>query len=121
MFRKSFLIAYAVASVAFVSSPASAADKDLGNLNKDKVDGICGEKGGTTWATPDGNNYGCGYEGGGGIICDKETGCLEITRSVPDSDKPWGLAGLLGLVGLLGLTRRRRHRSNHDVGTNGRV
>jgi hypothetical protein len=106
MLRKSILVAVSIASIGLVSAPAQAKDVDKGKLSPTKVEGICGEKDGTYFANPDGSNYGCGYKGGGGILCDKDTGCLETTREQDDRDFPWGLAGLLGLIGLVGLTRR---------------
>lgn len=123
MFRKTLLIGFAIASMAVATQPASAKERDLGNLAKDddKLIGICGNHDAEVWVSPDGNNWGCGYKGGGGVLCDKDTGCLEETRTAPDTDEPWGLAGLIGLLGLLGLTRRRRHGRNHDTSPDGRV
>ena len=109
MLRKSILIAVSFASIGVLSAPAHAKDVDKGKMTPDAVEGVCGEKGGTFFKNPDGSNYGCGYKGGGGILCDKETGCLETTREQDDRDVLWGPAGLLGLIGLLGLlglTRR---------------
>jgi hypothetical protein len=108
MLRQSILIAFAFASIAFNAQAANAKDKDLGKQSQTRVEGICGEKGGTYFSNPEGTNYGCGYKGGGGILCDKDTGCLETTRTQEPSDKPWGLIGLLGLAGLLGLSGRNR-------------
>lgn len=107
MLRKSVLIGCAFASIGF-SQAASAKDTDIGKKSATQVEGICGEKGGTFFKNPDGSNYGCGYSGGGGILCDKDTGCLETTRTQPAGDRPWGLLGLLGLAGLLGLRGRDR-------------
>ena len=110
MFRKSILILFTCASMALAGQPASAKERDLGKLaaGSDKLVGLCNENNGKAWANPEGTNWGCGYEGGGGIICDKDTGCMEVTRTAPGPDKLWGLVGLLGLAGLLGLTRRNR-------------
>lgn len=109
MLRKSILIVFAFASIAFDGQAANAEDKDLGKQSPTRVEGICGEKGGTYFANPDGSNWGCGYKGGGGILCDKDTGCLESTRTQEPADTPWGLIGLLGLAGLLGLKGGRRN------------
>jgi len=105
MLRKSILIAFSFGSIGLLSAPAHAKDVDKGKLSTTKVEGICGEKDGTYFQSPDGNNYGCGYKGGGGILCDKDTGCLETTREY-DSHLPWGAIGLLGLLGLAGIMRR---------------
>lgn len=110
MLRKSILAAFAFASIASISQPASAEDKDLGKLSTTKVEGLCGNKDGTYFQSPDGNNYGCGYKGGGGILCDKETGCLETTSKREAIDPRWGLLGLLGLAGLLAFRRSDRDR-----------
>jgi hypothetical protein len=107
------------AALLFVSGPAAAADKNIGYKSPTQTEGICGEKDGTYWQTPDGSSWGCGYKGGGGIMCDQggkdpksgqtiPPGCLETTRTAPSSDIPWHLAGLLGLLGLLGLANRER-------------
>ena len=106
MLRKSVLLAFGFASL-FVSQAANAEDKDLGKQSATRIEGICGEKDGTFFSNPDGSNYGCGYKGGGGILCDKDTGCLETTGKA--SPRPWGLLGLLGLTGLLGLRSRERN------------
>ena len=108
MLRKSILIAASFASIGFVSAPAQAKDRDLGALAKDsdKLVGLCNAHDGKSWSTQDGSSYGCGYKGGGGIMCDKDTGCLETTREQDDRDLPWGLAGLLGLIGLAGLRQK---------------
>jgi hypothetical protein len=108
MLRKSILIAVSFASIGLAGAPAQAKDRDLGALAKDsdKLVGLCNAHDGKSWSTPDGSSYGCGYKGGGGIMCDKDTGCLETTREQEDRGFPWGLAGLLGLIGLAGLTRR---------------
>lgn len=101
----------AAASLVFVSQPALADTKDLGKLEQgsDKLEGLCGNRDGKNWSTPDGMNYGCSYPGGGGIMCDKETGCMETTREGGSStDRLPGLLGLLGLLGLAGLVSRRR-------------
>jgi MYXO-CTERM domain-containing protein len=97
----------AAASLACDSQPALAKEIDRGKLaaDSDKLVGLCGAHDAKIWVTPDGNNWGCGYKGGGGIFCDKDGGCTETT---PEREVPWGLAGLLGLIGLLGLTTRRR-------------
>src|SRR5678816_1151669 len=79
MLRKSILVAVSIASIGLASAPAQAKDVDKGKLSPTKVEGI---------------------------LCDKDTGCLETTREQDDRDFPWGLAGLLGLIGLVGLTRR---------------
>ncbi len=114
MISKSIVVAVAAGSLLLVSQSARANERDLGNLSNtsDKLVGLCGGHDAEVWTSPDGNNWGCGYKGGGGILCDKDTGCLEETRAAPDSDKPWGLAGLLGLIGLLGLVGRQRLRRN---------
>ena len=103
----------ACGALAFVSQPAIAKDTDVGKLaqGSDKLAGLCGNHDGKMWATPDGSNYGCAYPGGGGIMCDKDTGCLESDGQADRGQEPatpWGLAGLLGLIGLLGLTGRNR-------------
>ena len=109
MLRKSALAAFAFASIGFASQPALAKDVDKGKMKPDAVVGVCGEKGGTFFKSPDGANYGCGYKGGGGILCDKDTGCLETTREQEQDaiDPRWGLIGILGLAGLLGFGRKR--------------
>jgi hypothetical protein len=112
MLRKSALAALAVASVGILSQPAIAKDVDKGKLSTTKVEGICGEKDGTYFQSPDGTNYGCGYKGGGGILCDKDTGCLETTREREPIDPRWGFIGVLGLAGLIGFARRDAGRSS---------
>src|SRR5215208_3239577 len=109
MLRKSIFITCAFTSIALVSEPALAKDKDLGKKTQSEIAGICGQKGGTSFVSPGGANYGCGYEGGGGILCDKKTGCLETTRERDPIDPRWGLLGLLGLAGLIGVRGRDRH------------
>lgn len=111
MLRKSILVAVAFASVGFASQPAAAKDVDKGKMTPDAVEGVCGEKGGTYFKDPDGSNYGCGYKGGGGILCDKDTGCLETTRENEPIDPRWGLIGILGLAGLLAFRRGDRDRA----------
>jgi hypothetical protein len=138
MSRTSFLIVSAVLSIGFLSQSASAKDTDLGKKTASEVKSICDGQGGTYWATPDGNNWGCAKdcgEGTCGIMCDKDTGCLGTTPegrvSTPADDRvligvlngtmlsdggseednkefPWGLLGLLGLAGLFGIKGRVR-------------
>jgi len=112
MARKSILIAFSFASIAVVSAPALAKDTDKGKWSQDKAQGYCDAKeGATSWKSADGANYGCGYKGGGGLMCDKDTGCLESDGQPEPGQKremPWGVAGFLGLIGLFGLTRRGR-------------
>jgi hypothetical protein len=108
MLRKSILAAFAIASIGLAGQPAAAKEVDKGKLTTDAVEGICGEKGGTYFKNPDGSNYGCGYKGGGGILCDKDTGCLETTREKEPIDPRWGFVGVLGLAGLLALRRDGR-------------
>ena len=117
MFRKPLIALFAIVSIGAFSQPAHAEDKDLGNLSTTKVEGLCGDKDGTYFVSPDSNNYGCGYKGGGGILCDKETGCLETTRTggTRGPDDRWGLLGLLGLAGLLTLGNRRRRDADVDI------
>ena len=106
----------AAASIAFVSQPALAKDTAKGKWSADTASGYCGSKEGSTYfESQDGSNYGCSYAGGGGLMCDKETGCLESDGQLDEGQEPldrrspsWGLLGLLGLAGLLGLTNRRR-------------
>jgi hypothetical protein len=101
----------ACAALAFVSQPALAKDTDVGKLaqGSDKLAGLCGNHDGKMWATPDGADYGCAYPGGGGIMCDKDNGCLESDGKEDRREPPpWGLAGLLGLLGLAGLAGRKR-------------
>jgi len=97
----------AAAGIACLGQPASAKEIDRGKLAADseKLKGLCGTHDAEVWTSPDGNNWGCGYKGGGGILCDKDGGCLEETM---EREVPWGLAGLLGVVGLLGLGGRRQ-------------
>jgi hypothetical protein len=109
MLRKSILIAASVFSIGVVSAPALAKDTDKGKWPQDKAQGYCNSKeGSTSWASPDGMQYGCAYKGGGGLLCDKEAGCLENDGKPEKREPPLGLAGLLGLIGLLGLTAARR-------------
>jgi hypothetical protein len=110
MLRKSILAALALTSIGLAGQPANAKDVDKGKLSTTKVESICTDKGGTYFKNPDGSNYGCGYKGGGGILCDKDTGCLETTREQEPIDPRWGLIGIVGLAGLLGLARRREGR-----------
>ena len=114
MKRISILTIAAVVTMGLSSQPAPA--KDIGPRTKDAIEGSCNEKGGTFWKTPDGASYGCGYKGGGGVICDKGGGdvgpwCEETKADERgESRPPWGIAGLLGLIGLLGLASRPRNR-----------
>lgn len=112
MLRKSILVAVSIASIGLSIAPAHSKDVDKGKMTPDAVEGVCGEKGGTFFRNPDGSNYGCGYKGGGGILCDKATGCLETTREQEVPSGSAGLLGLIGLLGLLGLTRRDRAKAN---------
>jgi hypothetical protein len=57
------------------------------------------------WATPDGSNYGCAYPGGGGIMCDKDTGCLE---SDGQADRGAGTGDAVGTGRLAGAHRIAR-------------
>jgi hypothetical protein len=104
----------AAASIALVSAPALAKDTAKGKWDQDAAYGYCAAKEGSTyWHSPDGTSYGCGYKGGGGLMCDKDTGCLESDGQLDEGQQeerevPWGWAGLLGLAGLIGLTGRRR-------------
>lgn len=108
MLRKSIVAALSFASICALAAPAQAKDTDKGKWSQDKAQGYCSAKEGATfWATPDGSDYGCGYKGGGGLMCDKDNGCLESDGKPEKREAPWGLAGLLGLVGLLGLSGRR--------------
>ena len=109
MLRKTLRAAVIASTLLMFSQPAFAEEKDRGMLHPgdDKYEGLCGEHGGTKWQSPDGNNWGCGYKGGGGLMSDKDTGCLEETPSAIDNNK-WGLLGLLGLIGLGGLVGRQR-------------
>ena len=108
--RAAMLIA--CAALAFVSQPALAKDTDLGKLanGSDKLAGLCGNHDGKMWSTPDGADYGCAYPGGGGILCDKDSGCLESDGKADRRELPIGFAGLLGLIGLAGLAGSRRRR-----------
>ena len=109
MLRKFILIMAAIASVGVLGTPAEAKDTDKGKWSQDKAQGYCNSKEGSTfWSTPDGMDYGCGYKGGGGLMCDKETGCLESDGKAEKREVPWGVAGLLGLAGLAGFMRRGR-------------
>lgn len=104
----------ACAALAFAAQPASAKDTAKGKMTPDAAEGVCGEKDGTYFESPDKSNYGCGYKGGGGLLCDKDTGCTESDGIIEEGQEPldrkapWGLLGLLGLAGLLGLNGRKR-------------
>jgi hypothetical protein len=107
---RSCVMLLAAACIAVASQPAQAKEIDRGKLaaNSDKLKGLCGNHDAEVWVTPDGNNYGCGFKGGGGILCDKDGGCVETDGNLEEGQErsaPWGWAGLLGLVGLLGLRR----------------
>jgi MYXO-CTERM domain-containing protein len=108
---KAFMLA-ACAALAFIGQPAIGKDIDRGKLaqGSDKLNGLCGNHDGKMWATPDGANYGCAFPGGGGIMCDKDTGCLESDGKADRREPPTGLLGLLGLAGLIGLAGVRRRR-----------
>jgi hypothetical protein len=109
MLRRSILIATAITSIAVLGAPAQAKDTDKGKWSQDKAQGYCNAKEGSTfWSTPDGNDYGCGYKGGGGLMCDKQNGCLESDGKAERREPLWVFAGLLGLIGLAGLKRRDR-------------
>ncbi len=119
MTRISILTIAALSIAGLGHQPALA--KDIGPRTKDAVEGSCNEKGGTFWATPDGASYGCGYKGGGGVICDKGGGnvgpwCEETKADERGGSRPpWGLAGLLGLIGLAGLVGRPRNRDERTA------
>jgi MYXO-CTERM domain-containing protein len=102
----------ACAALVFVSQPALAKDIDRGKLaqGSDKLAGLCGNHDGKMWATPDGADYGCSFPGGGGILCDKDGGCLESDGKTDTRETPTGLLGLLGLAGLIGLVGVRKRR-----------
>ena len=118
MLRISILTASALILAGFGSARAMA--EDIGPRSKDYIEGKCNEAGGTYWDA--GASWGCGYKGGGGVICDEGGGtdeqgrpigrwCEETTRTNRgDSKGNWGLAGLLGLVGLAGLAIRQPKR-----------
>ena len=116
MLRTPLLAISALIVAGLASQPALA--EDIGPHSKDYVEGKCTDKG-TYWDA--GDSYGCGYKGGGGMICDKggtdangnkiDAWCEETKREdrgKGDSRLPWGLAGLLGLIGLAGLSGRDR-------------
>lgn len=114
---RTFILAIAaVASSLLLSQPAEAKDKDIGFKKQSEISKTCDDAGGSLWSTSDGTSYGCGYKGGGGIICDvggKDNqgktvppSCTEVTREA-GLDGRLGLAGLLGLIGLLGLGGRK--------------
>jgi hypothetical protein len=109
MLRKSILIALSFASIGILGAPAQAKDTEKGKWSQDTAQGYCNDKEGSTfWHSPDGMQYGCGYKGGGGLLCDKEAGCLENDGKAESRGSPWGFAGLLGLIGLAGFVRRDR-------------
>ena len=110
--RTAILAIAAVTSSLLFSQQAQAKDKDIGFKKQSEISKLCDGAGGSLWSTSDGTSYGCGYKGGGGIICDvggKDNqgktvapSCTEVTREA-GVDGRWGLVGLLGLIGLLGL------------------
>jgi hypothetical protein len=109
MLRKSIVVATAITSIAVLGAPAGAKDTDKGKWSQDKAQGYCNAKEGSTfWSTPDGNDYGCGYKGGGGLMCDKQNGCLESDGKAERRETPMGLLGLLGLAGAIGLAGVKR-------------
>ena len=108
-----FAMLVAAAAFALSAQPALAKDTPKGNWSKDTAQGYCNDKAGSTfWSSPDGMNYGCGYKGGGGLLCDKEAGCMESDGKSEKRDTPLGLLGLLGLAGLIGFmgVKHRRER-----------
>lgn len=105
MVRISIIAAASIACLSMAATPSIAKDTPKNHFTQEGAKGYCNEKGGTFWATPDGADYGCGYKGGGGLLCDKDAGCSESDGKPEERGVPWGALGLIGLVGLFGRKR----------------
>ena len=99
--RTCILAIAAVASSLRLRQPAEAKDKDIGFKKQSEISKTCDDAGGSLWSTSDGTSYGCGYKGGGGIICDvggKDNQGKTVPPSCTEVTREAGLDGRLGLA-----------------------